>query len=86
MKALYSDGTQGRWSNSQRVTLFENGHGYEVGDVDHDGSVNISDVTALIDGLLGGNVACEICADVDGDGQIAIADVTTLIDRLLAGN
>ena len=86
VKALYSDGTQGRWSNSQRVTLFENGHGYEVGDVDHDGSVNISDVTALIDGLLGGNVACEICADVDGDGQIAIADVTTLIDRLLAGN
>lgn len=86
VKALYSDGTQGCWSNSQRVTLFENGHGYEVGDVDHDGSVNISDVTALIDGLLGGNVACEICADVDGDGQIAIADVTTLIDRLLAGN
>lgn len=86
VKALYSDGTQGRWSNSQRVTLFENGHGYEVGDVDHDGSVNISDVTALIDGLLGGNVACEICADVDGDGQIAIADVTTLIDKLLAGN
>ena len=87
VKALYSDGTQGRWSNSQRVTLFENGHGYDMGDVNHDGSVTIADVTDLIDALLsGGENICEICADVDGDGQLSIADVTTLIDNLLAGN
>ena len=56
-----------------------------LGDVDKDGSVTISDVTALIDYLLTGD-ATPInldAADVDEDGQITIADVTTLIDMLL---
>jgi formylglycine-generating enzyme required for sulfatase activity len=58
-----------------------------TGDVNDDGSVNISDVTALIDHLLGGtsgsfNVAN---ADVDADSHINIADVTYLIDYLLSG-
>ena len=87
VKATYSDGTQSRWSNSQKVTLFENGHGYENGDVDHDGKVSIDDVTALIDFLLGSeNDICTVCADVDGDSKITIADVTALIDKLLSGN
>ncbi len=87
VKATYSDGTQSRWSNSQKVTLFENGHGYENGDVDHDGKVSIDDVTALIDFLLGSeNDICTVCADVDGDSMITIADVTALIDKLLNRN
>ena len=86
VKATYSDGTQSRWSKSQKVTLFANGHAYEIGDVDHDGSVNIADVTALIDALLSNDVDCEICADIDGDSKISIADVTALIDKLLSGN
>lgn len=61
------------------------GHGYELGDVDHDGSVNISDVTTLIDYLLGTGEVCEICADVSVDESINISDVTALIDLLLAG-
>ena len=86
VKATYSDGTQSRWSNSQKVTLFENGHGYEIGDVDHNGKVAIDDVTALIDFLLGSeNGICTVCADVDGDSKITIADVTALIDKLLSG-
>ena len=87
VKATYSDGTQSRWSNSQKVTLFENGHDYEIGDVDHNGKVAIDDVTALIDFLLGSeNGICTVCADVDGDSKITIADVTALIDKLLSGN
>jgi hypothetical protein len=83
VKALYTDGTESAWSNVEEVTLFENGHGYELGDVNHDGSVNIADVTALIDSLLGSREVCEICADVKADGDINIADVTALIDLLL---
>ena len=61
-------------------------HGYELGDVNHDHSVSIADVTALIDYLLGGdNGACLICADVNGVGGVTIADVTALIDKLLSG-
>lgn len=59
-------------------------HGYEVGDVNHDGDLNIADVTRLIDYLLDSSTqVCEICADVKADGTINIADVTSLIDKLL---
>ena len=87
VKATYVDGTSSAWSNIQSVTLFDNGHSYQPGDVNHDGKVNISDVTALIDLLLGsaGN-ACTTCADVDSSGNVNIADVTALIDNLLQGN
>ena len=59
-------------------------HDYEVGDVNHDHDVNIADVTALIDYLLGSGSVCEICANVNGDEDVNIADVTALIDLLLA--
>ena len=85
VKGLYIDGTESRWSKSQCVTLFGNSHAYIVGDVNHDGLVNIGDVTALIDRLLTGEGGCEICGDVDADGQVNIADVTKLIDFLLVG-
>ena len=58
---------------------------YQRGDVDGDGNVNISDVTALIDYLLSGDAANvnTANADCDEDGNINIADVTALIDQLL---
>lgn len=61
------------------------GHGFDQGDVNHDQSVDISDVSDLIDWLLGNSDLdiCSICADVDEDGEVAIADVTALIDMLL---
>ena len=62
------------------------GHGYDLGDVNHDEAVNIGDVTALIDYLLGSGSVCEICANVNGDEGINIADVTALIDKLLSNN
>ena len=58
-----------------------------VGDVNMDGSVNIADVTTLIDYLLGGDESMIdiVAADVEQDGMVNIADVTALIDRLLGG-
>lgn len=57
----------------------------EPGDVNGDGGINISDVTALIDLLLSGGET-SAGADVNGDDQVNISDVTALIDRLLSGN
>ena len=83
VKAHYVDGTSSDWSKSEKVTLFENGHGYETGDVNHDGAVTISDVTALINRLLSGEGGCDICSDVNGDGRVDISDVIALINKLL---
>ncbi len=52
------------------------------GDVNHDGAVNISDVTSLIDNMLNGVSE----GDVDQDGTINISDVTCLLDYLLSGS
>jgi alpha-amylase len=68
-----------RWTEPITVVL---------GDVDKDGNVNISDVTALIDYLLSGNadgISLEN-ADCDESGNINISDVTSLIDYLLSGS
>ena len=86
VKALYTDGTESEWSNQQEVTLFQNGHGFELGDVNHDGTISILDVTILIDYLLGNAEVCTICADLSGDNYISILDVTMLSDQILSGN
>lgn len=54
------------------------------GDLNGDGRLSISDVTALISQVLAGN-APAYC-DVNGDGNINISDVTTLISWILSGN
>ncbi|MBR6947892.1 MAG: chitobiase/beta-hexosaminidase C-terminal domain-containing protein, partial [Muribaculaceae bacterium] len=57
---------------------------HTIGDVNHDGKVNIKDVTVLIDYLLDNTTeVCTTCADVKSDGSINIGDVTSLIDMLL---
>ena len=55
------------------------------GDVNGDGAVNIADVTALIDLLLGNGGNNNPAADCNVDGAVNIADVTKLIDYLLSG-
>jgi len=86
--ANYTDGTTAQ-SNTETVTLLtETSHGYELGDVNHDGQIDITDVTILIDYVLGNTVefCCPICANVNGDDQIDISDVTALIDKVLGNN
>ncbi|MBR4828721.1 MAG: hypothetical protein IKZ92_02845 [Muribaculaceae bacterium] len=55
-----------------------------IGDVDGDGRVTISDVTALIDILLNGSMEFKMGGDLDSDGKVTISDLTTLIDLLLS--
>ena len=52
------------------------------GDVNRDGEVNISDINALIDIILGGN--SDYDGDVNGDGEVNIADVNAVIDVILS--
>ena len=55
-------------------------------DVNHDGEVNIADINAIIDIILGGNVDDDIFerADVNGDGEVNIADINRVIDAILS--
>lgn len=66
------------WMNFNTIVAIE-----DVGDVDLDGSVEIADVTALIDQLLNGEILLPAIADVDFDGMVSISDVSALIDLLL---
>ena len=84
VKAIYTDGTESDWSNIEIVKLFENSHAYELGDVNHDGLINVTDVTLLISYLMGGTVeCCEICGDINHDSLINVTDVTSLINIVL---
>lgn len=54
------------------------------GDVNHDGEISITDLTLLVDHMLGMDAdICPICGDINSDGIFNIADVTGLIDMLL---
>ena len=62
-----------------------------AGDVNRDGRISISDVTALIAALLSGqqantNTFSSEAADCNQDDDISITDVTTLISYLLSGS
>ena len=60
-----------------------------LGDVNGDGSVDINDVTRLIEVVLGSNVEYVVpaadCNVTTGDGSVDINDVTALIARVLSG-
>jgi hypothetical protein len=61
--------------------------GYQRGDVNGDGLLNTTDVTALINYLLshdGLNQYQLEAADVNGDGNVSMYDVSALINLLLA--
>lgn len=54
-----------------------------VGDVNADGRVDVSDVTALINRILGTASYKTTVCDVNGDGEVNVSDVTALINLLL---
>ena len=63
-----------------------------MGDVNKDGKISITDVTALVDALLNEATSVEtdsydpVAANVNGDDKISITDVTALINYLLTGS
>ena len=77
--------TSGARVNIDDITLY--GRPQELtGDVNGDGEVNIADINALVDIILGENVTDENLkrrADVNNDSEITIADINALIDLIL---
>ena len=53
------------------------------GDVNGDGKINVSDVTALINMIMGITTMDEASADVNGDGKVNVSDVSALINIIL---
>ena len=54
-----------------------------TGDINGDGEVNVSDVTALINKILGSSTYTDAVCDINGDGEINVSDVTALINMIL---
>ena len=59
---------------------------YTLGDVNGDGTVNITDVTTLISCVMSENTSNIVveAADMNGDGNINITDVTMLINAVMS--
>ena len=55
------------------------------GDVNGDRRINVSDVTALVNRILGVVQIDDALADVNGDGKVNVSDVTDLVNRILNG-
>lgn len=72
--------TAPKWNTFKTILPIE-----DVGDIDGNGSIGISDVTRLIDMILNGGDSNPL-ADVDLNGYINISDITELIDKVLNGN
>ena len=76
----------GQYSNPSSSNIYPSLYEeFLVGDTNMDGSVNISDVTTLVDYILNKNPnPCDANAcDVNNDGMVNIADVTALVDIIL---
>ena len=69
--------------NDVTELYLESLEGESPGDVNGDGEVNISDISAVIDAILMGSVANLNC-DVNGDGEVNISDISAVIDIILA--
>jgi len=72
----YYSAKAGTWSTEQEQ--------YELGDVNLDGAVDVNDVTALVDIILG-SWGDEVHGDTDinADGAVDVNDVTALVDLIL---
>lgn len=55
------------------------------GDANHDGNVDIADVNAAIDMMLG-KTSTDMIVDMNNDGSVDIADINAMIDLMLGKN
>ena len=90
---VYQGGYMNKPITSMRVDVQQNTASFwymrvitpVYGDVDGDGEVNISDISAIIDILLRGSNGDISRADVDGNGEVNISDINIVIDIILRG-
>ena len=70
------------WKRFNKIVC-DNG---QTGDINGDGIVNVTDVTALINTILGTASYDEALCDLNGDGVVNVTDVTALINLILSGD
>jgi len=87
---LYQSATKDKTAYVDNFTIYYTGEeggpiDHMTGDVNADLEVNLADVNAALDIILGGNADEDMLmrADVNGDGEINIADINALIDIIL---
>ena len=70
--------------NTQKTLVFNfNKPVWADGDVNHDGVVDLADVTLLINKVLNDDATQLYNPDVNADGNVDVADVTTLVSLIL---
>ena len=94
-KVLGSSGEGNEITNAQVITArakrwlpkkFEGGLWNEIpvkGDVNGDGKINVSDVTALVNMILGVIPKDLASGDINGDEKVNVSDVTALVNLIL---
>ncbi|MGM9868327.1 MAG: endonuclease [Sodaliphilus sp.] len=81
VKAIYNDGTESALTDPVEVVL--SGDEHIKGDVNSDGKVDVSDVTALVNTILAiTDFPKEVC-DINADGNVDVSDVTALVNLIL---
>ncbi len=80
VQAVYPDGSLSPWSQQLMVNL--QGTGLR-GDLNGDGQVNVTDVSVIINAILGNGQLDLEAGDLNGDGSLNVTDVTALIHIIL---
>lgn len=80
VKSAYVNDTESPWSGTMHVDLLQSE--LPTGDVTGDNRVDIADVNAVINMMLG-KAESAPAADVTGDGKVDIADVNAVINIML---
>ena len=75
--------TGGAYFDCELVTTGVTTGDFIPGDVNGDGKVNVSDVTTLVNMILGVIPKDMTTADVNGDGKVNVSDVTALVNIIL---